>query len=429
MPTRRAPLVALAVVAAVVATTLGACTLGSGNDDVADETTPTTTEATSDASNGADAGPPPIGVLEPVGARLEEVARLNKPVAFAMRPGGNDVFIGEQAGIIKRLVPQSGEPKPGEPPNDGKPFRVITTPLLDISADVRDQGEQGLLGMTFSPDGRRLFVHYSDNNGDTQVVSYDMTPDGVDLSTRRRVYSTTQPQPNHNGGQLVFGPDGYLYLGLGDGGGFGDPDKNSQNPGTVLGSVLRLDPDGATGQLRYSIPVDNPFAVSGGAPEVWLFGVRNPWRFSFDRLTGDLWLADVGEGEIEEINLLEAQEPGAGRGANLGWPLFEGSRRNAQGEVPDDLVKPVFEYDHDQGCSVTGGFVYRGSAIEALRGVYVYGDYCAAPIGGLRVVDGVVQEAGPIGVNVDRTVSFGQDNDGELWILSHDGPVYRLLPA
>jgi len=430
MATPRSLTIAAAAMA-MLGATLGACTFQSSDEDIA-EKAPTTTI---DAGVVADAPPPPPGLLEPVGARLEEVARLDQPVAFAMRPGGSDVFIGEQGGRVKRLVPQTGDQQQGRQqdgdgsPDDGKPFRVIDEPVLDISADVRNQGEQGLLGMTFSPDGRRLYVHYSDTNGDTQVVSYAMTADGADLSTRRRVFSTAQPQANHNGGQLAFGPDGYLYLGLGDGGGAGDPDSNGQNPGTVLGSVLRIDPDGATGNLRYSSPPDNPFATSGGAPEVWLFGVRNPWRFSFDRLTGDLWLADVGERDMEEVNLLPAQESGAGRGANLGWPLFEGSIRFAPGVAPGGLVAPVYEYDHDEGCSVTGGFMYRGSAIAALADTYVFGDFCSAPVQGLRVVDGVVEAAGPIGVSVDRIASFGQDNNGELWILSLDGPVFRLLPS
>lgn len=414
----------------VVAVAAG-CTFES--NDISSEGQATST-STTEPSTEPQAPAPPGAVLQPVGARLEEVAKLDKPVAFAMRPGGNDVFIAEQGGRVKHLVPNTGERQPDEPPDDGKPFRVIDEPVLDISADVRNQGEQGLLGMTFSPDGRRLYVHYSGTNGDTQVVSYEMNAEGADLSTRRRVFSTAQPQQNHNGGQLVFGPDGYLYLGLGDGGGSGDPDSNAQNPGTVLGTVIRIDPDGATGDLRYSSPTDNPFAEVGGAPEVWLYGVRNPWRFSFDRLTGDLWLADVGEGDIEEVNWLPAQEQGAGRRANLGWPLYEGSRRFAGGQVageqiPSGLVAPVFEYNHDQGCSVTGGIVYRGSAIGALQGTYVFGDYCSPAIVGIRMADGAVAEAGPIGVNVNRTVSFGEDNNGELWILSHDGPVYRLLPA
>lgn len=418
---------ALLAVLAVLALVVGGCTFGSSDDDTADGATATTPDAQTETQQPTP--PPPPGVLEPVGARLEEVVRLDKPVAFATRPGSNDVFIAEQRGTVRRLVPQSGQPQPGEPPGDGKPFRLIDTPVLDISANVRNQGEQGLLGMTFSPDGRKLFVHYSDSNGDTQVVSYQMGATGADLSTRQRVFATAQPQQNHNGGQLAFGPDGYLYLGLGDGGGSGDPDGNGQKRGTVLGSVVRIDPDGATGELRYATPIDNPFATGGGAPEVWLYGVRNPWRFSFDRVTGDLWLADVGEGDVEEVNLLPADEQGAGRGANLGWPLFEGSQRFADGEVPEGLVAPVFEYDHDQGCSVTGGFVYRGSTIEALRGIYVFGDFCSPAIIGIRMADGVVAASGPIGVDVDRTVSFGQDNDGELWVLSLDGPVYRLLAA
>jgi glucose/arabinose dehydrogenase len=409
-------------------------------------------------------------VLTPVGLRLEQVTTLDRPVAFAVRPGSEDVYIAEQAGRVRRI---SGPSTPvttttTEPPEDGddtgtnttqtNPARVtpasfsqeqppsnpdtstgtartgkytlLNSPLLDISGDVRDDGERGLLGMAFSPDGRQLFLHYSDDEGDTVVARWDMTASSVDTSSRQTIFTTPQPFANHNGGQLAFGPDGYLYLGLGDGGGSGDPEGNGQNPDTPLGKVLRIDPDGATGDAEYAIPADNPFASGGGAPETWVLGLRNPWRFSFDRETGDLWLPDVGEKAREEITLLSRAE-GLGRGANLGWPLYEGTEAFDTGAEPKDgLVAPLYEYNHDDGnCAVIGGFVYRGSAIEELVGTYLFGDWCTPEIQGLQVTDGAVSAVGGLGIDVKSLSSFGEDDSGELWVLSQEGGVYRILPA
>jgi glucose/arabinose dehydrogenase len=458
MATRR-PLLMVLATATVVALGAAGCTLAPDDDTAADNSG--TTESAPDQTTSTTE--PPVQFLAPVGVKLEEVARLNKPVAFAVRPGGTDLFIAEQDGRVMRLVPQtandrqtgqqgqqgqqgqtgqqgptgqqapqgtSGRSEPLRTPEGRIRYRVVERPALDLSSEVRSQGEQGLLGLAFAPDGRRLFVHFSDNNGDTQIVGFAMNANGVDVSARRRIFSTPQPRPNHNGGQLAFGPDGFLYVGLGDGGGFGDPDGNGQNPGSVLGSVLRIDPDPPDPSLRYVVPPTNPFVSGGGAPETWLYGVRNPWRFSFDRLTGDLWLADVGEGDREEVNVLPATDEGAGRAANLGWSLFEASVPKNRGADPGDLIAPLYDYDHTAGqCAVVGGFVYRGSAIPALQGTYVFGDFCAPPIIGVRATDGRLAGIGPLGVDVNQLVSFGQDNDGELWLLSLDGPVYRLVPS
>lgn len=411
--------------------------------------------------------------LTPVGLRLEQVTTLDRPVAFAVRPGNDDVYIAEQAGRVRRISgpstpitttttepPEDGEnsgegvtnpTQPGpaqatpasftqdQPPSSPGPptsaqrtgkYTLVNSPLLDISGDVRDEGERGLLGMAFSPDGRQLFLHYSDNEGDTVVASWLMTASSVDTSSRRTIFTTPQPFANHNGGQLAFGPDGYLYLGLGDGGGSGDPEGNGQNPDTPLGKVLRIDPDGAADDDGYAIPADNPFASGGGAPETWVWGLRNPWRFSFDRETGDLWLPDVGEKAREEITLLSRAD-GLGRGANLGWPLYEGTEAfDTDAEPKDGLVAPLYEYDHDDGsCAVVGGFVYRGSAIEGLVGTYLFGDWCTPEIQGLRVTDGAVSAVGGLGIDVKSLSSFGEDDSGELWVLSQEGGVYRILPA
>lgn len=356
--------------------------------------------------------------LPDVAVRLDEVARVERPTALAFRPGSNDVFIAEQPGRVRRIL--------AEP--DGT-YELDDEPLLDISSSVSDLGERGLLGLAFSPDGRQLYLHYTDNDGDTQIVRYGVTTRGVDVSSREVVFTTPQPLANHNGGQIAFGPDGYLYIGLGDGGGAGDPERNAQNPQSPLGKVLRIDPDGALDEERYAIPADNPFASGeDGAPEVWLLGLRNPWRFSFDRVTGDLWVADVGQSELEEITLLRAGNPGV-PGANLGWPFLEGTRPYGTDPAPDGLVAPIFEYSHDPGCSVIGGFVYRGRAIEPLVGTYIFGDWCDPELWALRVTSDDRVGAGRLGPRINQLTAFGEDNEGELWAMSADGWVYRLVSA
>lgn len=397
--------VSLGVVAAMITAACGSDATETTDDPPPQESTTSTTSAPD---------------VPAVNVRLDEVARLSRPTALAYRNGSDDVFVAEQSGRVRRITAE---------PNGS--YRLDPRPVLDISSAVSDEGERGLLGLAFSPDGRQLYLHYTDNDGNTQVVRYEVTSDGVNTASRRVVFSTTQPFANHNGGQLAFGPDGYLYIGLGDGGGAGDPEANAQNPASPLGKVLRIDPDGALGDATYAIPVDNPFADgSGGAPEVWLWGLRNPWRFSFDRATGDLWVADVGQQEIEEVTLLRAGDP-AVAGANLGWPYLEGTRPygDTTTSVPDGLVAPVFEYTHDPGCSVIGGFVYRGRAIADLVGTYVFGDWCDPALRMLRVTeDGQVGD-GVLGPRVNQLTAFGEDNRGELWALSADGGVYRIVPG
>jgi glucose/arabinose dehydrogenase len=237
-----------------------------------------------------------------------------------------------------------------------------------------------------------------------------------------------QPQPNHNGGQLAFGPDGYLYLGLGDGGGADDegrghaPGGNAQSLGTLLGKVLRIDPTEGAGRA-FSIPDDNPFAAGGGLPEIYVYGLRNPWRFSFDRATGDLWIADVGQNAVEEVTRLAPEDAA---GANLGWNRYEGSQRYLGDDV-DDVVMPVVEASHDDGnCSITGGYVYRGREIPSLRGWYVFTDYCNGAIRAAKVrSDGRVRVR-DLGVTLPSVSSFGEDADGELYVLSQTDGVHRL---
>jgi glucose/arabinose dehydrogenase len=290
-----------------------------------------------------------------------------------------------------------------------------------------------LLGFAFHPelagDNLRAFVHYSDASGNTVVSEFLIAdfarPIRLDAATERVLLTVEQPFPNHNGGQLAFGPDGYLYLGLGDGGSGGDPQGNGQNPATLLGSIVRID---VNGDEPYAIPADNPFADgAGGAPEVFLYGLRNPWRFSFDRGTGQLWIADVGQNAYEEVDRVD---PAADAGANLGWNLMEASHCFVAGCSPEGLVLPITEYGRDAGCSVTGGFVYRGTAIEGLAGWYLFSDYCSG------LIFGVPSDAAPgtaprllleTGLSVS---SFGQDSDGELYVADiAGGGIYRIVPG
>jgi glucose/arabinose dehydrogenase len=311
---------------------------------------------------------------------------------------------------------------------------AASDPVVDVSGDVEASGERGLLGLAIAPDGGHLYLHYTNRSGDTRLVEYPLDGTTVDVAGRRELLALDQPFPNHNGGQLSFGPDGYLYLGLGDGGAAGDPMGAGQDTDNLLGKVLRIDPSAGD---PYAIPEGNPFADGGGAPEAWLYGVRNPWRFSWDRETGDLWIADVGQDEFEEVDHLPAssldgQGVGAGRGANLGWNEMEGFEPYEDGTAPPGHVPPVFAYSHDEGCSITGGYVYRGEQLPFLDGVYVFGDYCTSDLWGLRLdADGVAAERLDLGIDLgqNQLVSFGEDADGELYVLTNSGTLYRLAPT
>lgn len=304
-------------------------------------------------------------------------------------------------------------------------------PFLDVSSLVsRDANERGLLGLAFHPDHAQngyFFINYTDVNGDTVVARYSVSaddPNVADTNSAVTLLQVDQPYGNHNGGHLVFGPDGYLYIGLGDGGSQNDPQGNGQNPHTLLGSILRIDVDSEGG---YSIPDDNPFADgTQGAPEVWAYGLRNPWRFTFDRATGDLYIADVGQNRYEEVNFEPADSPG---GVNYGWNIYEGRHPFTGSAAPANMVLPVAEYDHSQGISVTGGYVYRGEELPDLQGVYFYADYATGRIWGLyRDANGNWQNV--IFRDSGLTISsFGEDEAGELYIVDHGGRVFRLEGA
>ncbi len=305
--------------------------------------------------------------------------------------------------------------------------RLLPEPFLDLSGKVATDNEQGVLGLAFHPlDPARFFVNITNTEGDTVIAEYrTLDPASADPASRRVLLRVDQPYANHNGGMLAFGPDGYLYASLGDGGSGGDPHGNGQSLKTLLGKILRIDVDG---DEPYSIPPENPF-VDRGRPEIWAYGLRNPWRFSFDRATGDLWIGDVGQGETEEVDVL----PGGAAGANLGWNKLEGSGCYASGECdPSGTVLPVAEYPTSQGCAVTGGYVYRGVVHPALVGAYLYADYCGGQIWGLNAARAVDEgRAKPrlllrSGLNVS---SFGEDETGELYVTDLNGGVYRLTAS
>ncbi len=339
--------------------------------------------------------------------RLVRVAVLDQPLALATRQGDDARYVAEKTGRVVAL-------------RRGRPSRTV----LDLSGEVSDATEQGLLGLTFSPDGTFLYVNYTDLNGDTRIHEFAMGTDGVDPGARREVLTVDQPYSNHNGGHLAFGPDGYLYIGLGDGGSAGDPEDNAQDLGTLLGKMLRIDPRPRDGR-GYRIPGDNPFRGREGArPEIWASGLRNPWRYSFDRETGDLWIGDVGQSTREEIDVQAGGSPG---GENYGWDAYEGTLP-FEPPFPDDTVGPVYDYGRTRGATVIGGHLYRGAAIPALGGAYLFGDLYDPRIrmlvpsrDGFRHLE--------LGVRVDNLVSFGEDQTGELYLLSIAGPVYRLAPA
>lgn len=308
--------------------------------------------------------------------------------------------------------------------------RVDAEPFLEISALVSSGGERGLLGLAFHPRypaDPRLFVNYTDRDGTTVVASYRVASDGdrADPASAETLLRIEQPYANHNGGHLAFGPDGYLYIGTGDGGFAGDPGGNGQNVRTLLGKMLRIDVDRRTTGAGYAIPADNPFAAGGGAPEVWAYGLRNPWRYDFDPATGDLWIGDVGQNAREEVDVIRAGTPSP---VDLGWNVTEGDLcyRPATGCDATGILLPVATYGHDAGCSVTGGVVARGEEAGSLEGRYVYADYCTGTIRWLDAAEpgrggGVLLETGR------QIASFGRDPSGGILLVDLGrGELLRL---
>ena len=351
---------------------------------------------------------------------LVRVSTLAGTTALAVRTGDATLYVAEQAGRVRAI-------------RNGK---LVARPVLDLQSDTEANGEQGLLGLAFAPDGDHLYVDYTDDAGDTHIDEFAMNGRVADTSSRRNLLVFEQPQPNHNGGQLAFGPDDDLYIALGDGGASNDEGPghasggNGQSLRTLLGKILRIDPT-PSGDAPYTVPEGNPFVGTDDAlPEIWAYGLRNPWRFSFDTDNGDLWIGDVGQNEFEEIDAAPAlpTKRDAGRGENFGWNRLEGTQE-FRGNPPANAVPPVYEQSHDDGaCSVTGGYVYRGTAIPALVGSYVFTDYCDGTLRTLTSSGNGEYDAGELGLEVESVSSFGQDNTGELYVLSQSQGIYKLVP-
>ena len=368
-------------------------------------------------------GPGEPGIITPpnVNLTLQTVATgLSSPVHLASPPNDARLFIVEQPGRIR--IVQNGQ--------------LLGTPFLDIMGKVQDGGEEGLLSVAFHPQyatNRHFYVYYTDNNGDLLIERYtapSATSNTADPATARTIIGIPHPtNPNHNGGQLAFGQDGYLYIGTGDGGAGNDPPNNAQNRNVLLGKLLRLDVNPAS-PAPYSIPSTNPFVNQAGMRgEIWAYGLRNPWRFSFDRVGEMLYIGDVGQNAREEINAVARTRSEV----NYGWKIMEGTRCTSPLGIcgQSGLTLPVHEYATANGnCAVTGGFVYRGSAIPEVAGLYFFSDYCKGGLRSFRLVNGAATDVREWNAGVGGTItSFGEDRDGELYVISHGGSVGKLVKA
>jgi len=356
--------------------------------------------------------------------KLTTIGSFDGPLAVVQPPGDNHrLLVVEHTGRAKVLV-------------DGK---AQITPFIDLSTQVSCCGERGLLGFAFAPDyatSGLFYVDFTDTNGDTRIYEYHRSATSAnraDPSSGRLVLTQAQPEPNHNGGQILFGADKMLYIGLGDGGSAYDPHGvfgNGQNLGTWLGKILRINPK-QSGSDPYTVPASNPFVGRPGAkPEIWAYGLRNPWRFSFDRRSGGLVIGDVGQDTREEVDWSPA--PTSGRGLNFGWRVWEGTRAMFPHETASGPVFPVAEYKHRAGaCSITGGYVIRDTRLKRIYGRYIYGDFCTGQIStlGLRAGRLAAVTYGARSIKVAQLSSFGQDNSGRLYLTSLSGRVYRLDPA
>jgi glucose/arabinose dehydrogenase len=403
---------ALAAVASLLALATGC---GDGSSDGNASTKPGTQGATEESGGPTEGarGAAPAAVTD---VRLVRVGTFDSPLFVTAPPGDRSrVFVVEKTGRVRLLL-------------NGK---LARRSFLDLSGEVSTGGEQGLLSIAFAPDysrSGRFYVYFTDRRGDTRVQEFRRSagsPNRADRSSRRPVLSVDQPFENHNGGLVLFGPDGYLYIGLGDGGSAGDPGNRAQRLSTLLGKLLRIDPR-RHGAARYRSPPTNPFARGGGQSEIYAYGLRNPWRFSFDRKTGDLYIGDVGQNSYEEIDYARR---GGGKGRNYGWSCFEGNARYDSSRSCPRPTRPVHQYDRSNGeCSVTGGVVVRDPQLGALGGRYLYGDYCRGQVRSFRIQRGRATQDRSIGLEVPSLSSFGEDAAGRVYLTSLEGPVYRLAP-
>jgi glucose/arabinose dehydrogenase len=358
----------------------------------------------------------PVAAATPT-ATLESVVELSGAVDLAWRADDPALYVVQQSGQIVQVL-------------DG-----AMTPVLDLADQIVSGGEQGLLGLAFSADGTHAYVNFTATDGSTVVAELAVSADGLafDTANLRPLITIEQPYPNHNGGDVAIGPDGMLYIGTGDGGSGGDPERRALNMDELLGKMLRIDPT-PSGDLAYTVPADNPFVgVEGARPEIWSLGLRNPWRFSFDADTGDLWIADVGQGEIEEIDAAPATDGlGAGKGLNFGWSAYEGDAEfNAdQLELAADAFGPIHTYSHDGGrCSVSGGVRARGDGAGALAGWYVFADYCTAEVFGLQPSDDLTSaEVVTLASAGSSVTAVTSGADGTVYVLDGNG-VNRLVAS
>ncbi|MFD9862280.1 PQQ-dependent sugar dehydrogenase [Streptomyces alboflavus] len=336
---------------------------------------------------------------------LTKVTTAKNPIAGTAGPGGT-VWIAERAGTVRVLDSEGG----------------LSNPVVDITKETTTDGERGLLGIAFDKKFAHFYISFTNLQGTSTIDEFAVRQGKIQPQTRRTVLTQTQPYSNHNGGDIKFGPDGYLYIAFGDGGSGGDPHGYGQNLDTLLGKLLRIDPRGAK---PYAIPKDNPFVGDPKAKdEIWSYGLRNPWKFSFDAGSGDLLLGDVGQSAWEEIDWSPASSDG---GENYGWSRMEGTHPFRGGTEPANHVRPVYEYDRTGlGCSVTGGYVYRGKAIPDLKGQYLYSDYCDGTVRALKMENGKVTGVSDLGVNGGEVVSFIEGGNRELYVLDIGGSVYRI---
>ena len=413
-PVVRLILVALVVIAVVGLAALVASRSRPGGGGAFDGGGPTALPSSSARPGGSAFDPARVTV------RLEPFAGgLAAPLAIAdAGDGSGRLFVAEQGGRIRVI-------------RDG---RVEATPFLDVSGEITSGGERGLLGLAFHPRfpaDPRVFVDYTDRNGDTQVSSFSVGAPGADRvnpASETRILGVRQPYPNHNGGALVFDPKGMLLISLGDGGSGGDPQGNGQSLDTLLGKILRIDVDYHDATAAYGIPSDNPFATgaAGQRPEIWLTGLRNPWRISFDAATGDLWIGDVGQDAWEEVDVQRADAPG---GTNFGWNRMEGTHcfLPPTGCADPGLTLPVSDYGHDLGCTVIGGGVYRGTSQPAIAGGYLFGDYCSGRIWAIDPAGAGYRAPVPVAVTGLNLSAFGTDAAGEMYVADiGNGAILRL---
>jgi glucose/arabinose dehydrogenase len=361
----------------------------------------------SDSGDGTTAaqGSPSHGQL-----RLEKVGDFDQPVYVAQPPGSDDLYVVEREGAV-RIRREDG---------------AVST-ALDIADQVTADGEeQGLLSVAFPPDfqsSRLAYAYYTGKDEDQHVVEYTVADDGsFERGSERELLHMDDFASNHNGGLLLFGPDGQMYIGTGDGGIADDPERNGQDVTSLLGKILRIDPRESGGR-PYTVESPGPLG-NGARPEICNYGLRNPWRFSFDRVTDALLIADVGQDTQEEIDYLPVERV---CGNNFGWSAFEGTNRlNEDQEAPNE-VPPILTYGRDEGCSVTGGYVVRDRGLPALYGRYIYGDFCAGELRSLEPAESRARDDRSEGLNVPSLSSFGEDNQGHIYAVSLDGPVYRLV--